>query len=277
VRQTTRSSDEHGAWVPGPRCERPPLADGPLSGLRFGVKDLIDVEGAVTSCGNPDWAALHGPARSDAPVVHTLREAGATVAGKTVTDEFAFSLEGDNVHHGTPRNPRASDRLPGGSSSGSAVAVAAGLVDFALGSDTGGSVRVPASFCGVYGFRPTHGALSLDGVMPFAPSYDTVGWFARDADLMLRIGRALLPTEREPKMNMRRMIFAHDAFAAADLPGAARLAALARAWGASSEVDVFEGDAGRFLASVARSVRGCLRTARSWVSPPPQGSRASMR
>ena len=103
-----------------------------------------------------------------------------------MTDELAFSLEGRNVHYPDLINPICPDRLPGGSSSGSAVAVAAGQTDFALGTDTGGSVRVPANFLGLFGFRPSHGALSLDGVVPFAPSYDTVGWLARDAALLAR-------------------------------------------------------------------------------------------
>ena len=107
--------------------------------------------------------------------------AGATMVGKTHTDELTRGILGVNAHYGTPLNPQAPGRVPGGSSSGSAAAVAGGLVDFALGSDTGGSVRIPASFCGLYGLRPTHGRIPLDGMLLQAPSYDTVGWFARDA------------------------------------------------------------------------------------------------
>lgn len=240
--------DDHGAWVPGVRCERLAVTDGPLTGLHFAVKDLIDVEGAVTGCGNPDWAASHPPARCDAAVVASLRAAGAAVAGKTVTDEFAFSLEGENAHHGTPRNPRAPDRLPGGSSSGSAVAVAAGEIDFALGTDTGGSVRVPASFCGIFGFRPTHGAVSLDGVMPFAPSYDTVGWFARDAALLRRVGEVLLPPALgEVPLELHLVA---DAFALADPAVAARLRAIA-SWGVAPEWSVFNGEPGAWLGTYA--------------------------
>ena len=228
----------HGAWVPGDRVRREPLGQGLLSGLRFAVKDLIDVGGSVTGGGNPDWAAAHGPATRDAPVVHALRVAGAALVGKTITDELAFSLEGENAHHGTPRNPRAPSRLPGGSSSGSAVAVAAGLADFALGTDTGGSVRVPASFCGVFGFRPTHGSVSLAGVMPFAPSFDTVGWFACDAALLERVGHALLL--HATSAPVRRLVLARDVFALADAGAAERLGTIAQALGADTEVDVFE-------------------------------------
>ena len=99
-----------------------------------------------------------------------LLDAGARLVGKTVTDELAFSINGENAHYGTPLNTKAPQRIPGGSSSGSASAVAGGAVPLALGTDTGGSVRVPAAFCGIYGFRPTHGRVSLDGVTPLAPS-----------------------------------------------------------------------------------------------------------
>jgi len=241
--------DDHGAWVPGERVRRAPLGHGALSGLRFAVKDLIDVAGAVTGAGNPDWAALHGPATHDALVVQALRNAGAELIGKTITDELAFSLEGENAHHGTPRNPRAPLRLPGGSSSGSAVAVAAGLVDIALGTDTGGSVRVPASFCGVFGFRPTHGSVSLQGVLPFAPSFDTVGWFARDATLLERVGHVLLPRARG--VPLRELVCARDAFALAGDEAAERLRHIAQALGADSDIEVFDDGPMAWLAAYA--------------------------
>jgi len=188
----TATAHGSGGWLPGPRCERPATGNGVLNGVRLGVKDLIDIAGAVTGGGNPDWAASHGPAEHDAACVAALRRAGARVVGKTISDELAFSLEGENAHHGTPRHPRDADRLPGGSSSGSAAAVAWAEADLALGTDTGGSVRVPAAFCGVAAMRPTHGRITLDGVLPFAPSYDTVGWFARDSKLLRSAGHALL-------------------------------------------------------------------------------------
>jgi len=166
---------------------------GPLGGLDWAAKDLFDLAGEVTGYGNPDWARTHAPAAASAVVVVALLHAGARLVGKTKTVELAFGMTGENVWYGTPRNPRAPDRFPGGSSCGSAAAVAAGLVDFALGSDTGGSVRIPASYCGLFGIRPSHGAISLAGACALAPSFDTPGWFARDAALLERVGTVLLP------------------------------------------------------------------------------------
>ncbi len=143
--------------------------EGPLSGLTFVVKDIIDVAGHRTGCGNPTWLATHPPATVHAVCVEQLLAAGGRAVGKTISDEIAFSLLGENHFYGTPLNPAAPDRIPGGSSSGSASAVACGLADFALGTDTGGSVRVPASNCGLWGLRPSHGFVSVAGVMPFAP------------------------------------------------------------------------------------------------------------
>ena len=188
---------------------------GPLSGLNFAAKDILDVVGHVTGGGNPDWKATHEPAESTAWSVGALVDAGANMTGKTVTDELTRGIFGENAHYGTPINPRAPGRVPGGSSSGSASAVAGGLVDFALGSDTGGSVRIPASFCGLYGIRPTHGRISLAGVLLQAPSYDTIGWFARDADIFARVGAVLLQSEiveAPPK----QLVIAEDAFEVAD-------------------------------------------------------------
>ncbi|MEM0129683.1 MAG: amidase [Thermoplasmata archaeon] len=183
--------DPTGAFVPGPPARRPGAPGGPLTGLSFAAKDLFDVAGVRKTCGNPDWWRTHPPASRTAPVIERLLAAGADLVGMTVLDELAFSLEGINVHYGTPTNPRALGRIPGGSSSGSASAVAAGSVAFALGTDTGGSVRVPASFCGLCGLRPTHGRLPVDGLTPLAPSLDTVGWLARDGETLSRVGAAL--------------------------------------------------------------------------------------
>jgi amidase len=190
------SDDELGAFVPGPRVHIEGRAGGPLSGLTFAAKDLFDVAGGITTYGNPDWARTHKPAHTTAPVILTLLQAGARMLGKTKTVELAYGLTGENIWHGTPRNPRVPDRFPGGSSCGSAAAVAAGLVDFALGSDTGGSVRIPASYCGVFGIRPSFGAISLAGARPLAPSFDTVGWFTREASLLATVGEVLLPGDR---------------------------------------------------------------------------------
>jgi amidase len=190
-------------------------AHGPLAGLTFAAKDIFDVAGYVTGGGNPDWQATHAAATRTAWAVQVLVDAGATMVGKTITDEITRGILGENAHYGTPVNPRAPKRVPGGSSSGSASAVAGGLVDFALGSDTGGSVRVPASFCGLYGLRPTHGRIPLDGLLLQAPSYDTIGWFARDADLFARVGAVLLQSSL-PAARPSRLVIAEDAFEVAD-------------------------------------------------------------
>lgn len=165
---------------------------GLLAGLRLGVKDIFDVEGYRTGCGNPEKFAEAAPATRSASCVQALLDSGARFAGKTVTDELVFSLFGQNVHFPLPINPKAPDRYTGGSSCGSAAAVAGGLADIALGSDTGGSVRAPASFCGLIGLRTTQGRIPIDGAMPLAPSLDTVGWFAADIEIYEAVGKILL-------------------------------------------------------------------------------------
>ena len=242
---SAKPAADFGAFVPHGRCRRTPSGNGTLDGLTFAVKDLIDVEGCHTGGGNPDWLACQKPATRSAPVVAAALAAGATLIGKTVTDELAFSLEGRNVHYGHLANPVCPDRLPGGSSSGSAVAVAAGLADFALGTDTGGSVRVPANFLGLFGFRPSFGAISSEGVVPFAPSYDTVGWFARDAHTLARVGDALLPAEFA--VPITKLKLAHDAFALVDAPLAADLMAKAAGLHLSGMVDLFAGQEAQYF------------------------------
>jgi amidase len=181
---------ESGAFVQLLKLE--PTGSGALDGLSFGVKDLFDLGGCVTGGGNPDWAGTHTPAAVNAVCVDQLLAGGATCIGKTVSDELAFSLDGENYFYGTPLNPKTPDRVPGGSSSGSASAVACGLADFALGTDTGGSVRVPANNCGLYGLRPSHGLISVAGVMPFAPTFDTVGILAASVNILTRVAATLL-------------------------------------------------------------------------------------
>ena len=235
--------NDFGAFVPGPRARLAPLASGPLDNLTFVAKDLLDVAGYVTGGGNPHWERRQLPASTSAAAVDCLLRAGATLVGKTITDELAFSLEGENEHHGTPINPRAPDRLPGGSSSGSAVAVAAGLADLALGTDTGGSVRVPASFCGVFGWRPSHGRVSMDGVVRFAPSFDTVGLLARNA-AHLQLGAQCLLGTLPAAPPSARLLLATDAFALADSEAAA---VLKRSLGVFEEAQVFAGRPADFL------------------------------
>jgi len=194
---------------------------GPLAGLTFGVKDIYDIAGHRTGFGSPDWLATHPPATRTAPVVAALLAAGADMLGKTQTDELTYSLNGENPHYGTPVNVNAPGRIPGGSSSGSAAAVAGGLVDFALGSDTGGSVRAPASFCGIYGMRPTHGRISLEGACQLAKSFDTAGWFARDAALLDHVGEVLLGAGAAPQPGAA--LLAEDAMALLDAAAVAAL------------------------------------------------------
>ena len=188
---------------------------GPLAGLRFAAKDIFDIEGHRTGFGNPTWLETHEAAGSTASAVQALLDAGADLAGKTLTDELAYSLTGENLHYGTPLNPAAPDRVPGGSSSGSASAVAAGLVDFALGTDCGGSVRLPASYCGILGIRPTLGRIPMDGIAPFSASFDVVGWFARDAVRLASVGRVLF-RETQHAVVPRRLVVADDAFELVD-------------------------------------------------------------
>lgn len=204
-----------GAFCPHGDFEIAGAASGPLKGLTFATKDIFDIAGRVTGCGNPDWLASHAPATKNAPAVQKLLDAGAHMIGKTITDELAFSLNGQNFHYGTPRNAMTPGRVPGGSSCGSASAVGHGIVDLALGSDTGGSVRIPAALNAIFGIRPTHGAVDISGVMPLAPSFDTVGWFARDAQTLRRAGDALLPADRAG-IALSRFYVARDAFALAD-------------------------------------------------------------
>ena len=213
---TTESPrDSLGALVPGPQPDIAGAGVGPLAGATFLAKDIFDVAGYVTGCGNPDYAHAHQPAARHAWAVQRLLDSGARLIGRTITDEFAYSLAGENVHYGTPTNVNAPGRIPGGSSSGSAAAVAAGIADTALGSDTGGSIRVPAALCGLYGLRPTHGAIPLTGVLDLAASFDTVGWFARDGATLGRVGAALLPPGRGGPA-FRRLLVAPDAWAIAD-------------------------------------------------------------
>ena len=153
-------------------------ATGLLAGLTVVVKDMYDIVGSRTGGGSPEWLAEQKPATRNATVVEQILAAGAIITGKTICDEFFYSVTGVNAHYGTPRNLRAPGRLPGGSSSGSAAACGANACDFAIGSDTGGSVRIPASFNGLYGLRPTHGRIDLAGAMAMAPSFDVGGWFA---------------------------------------------------------------------------------------------------
>ncbi|XP_022156705.1 amidase 1 [Momordica charantia] len=210
---------DHGAFVEKFLLQpSSPSDELPLAGLTFAVKDIFDMDGYVTGFGNPEWARTHPPANQTAPTVSTILRGGATCIGRTVMDEMAYSINGENIHYGTPQNPYALDRIPGGSSSGSAVAVGAKLVDFSLGTDTGGSIRVPASYCGILGFRPSHGAVSTSGVIPMSQSFDTVGWFARDLAVFKRVGRLLLQQSEVELIRPTQVLIAEDCFKLSSIP-----------------------------------------------------------
>ena len=197
-------------------CTINPHQKGLLTGLTFGVKDIIDVSGHITGCGNPSWKKQQRKAISNAFCIDQLLSQGATCVGKTHTDEFAFSLLGENHFYGTPLNPLAPDRVPGGSSSGSASAVACGLVDFAIGTDTGGSVRIPASNCGILGYRPTHGRVSVAGVHSFAPTFDTVGLFSRTYETLSKTASVLLGEQDQKQHDDHPFYILKDAFDISD-------------------------------------------------------------
>jgi amidase len=197
-------------------------ASGPLAGLTAAVKDMYAIKGERSGGGNPDWLANATPAAANCSTVQKLLDAGATIIGKTVCDEFFYSVAGMNAHYGTPTNIRAPGRIPGGSSSGSAAAVAAGACDFALGSDTGGSVRIPASLCGLYGIRTSHGRMATDGLMDMSPTFDSIGWFAASAGVCRKVGGVLLGDKGAPSP-IDKVLVADDAFEQADAPVAALL------------------------------------------------------
>lgn len=196
---------------------------GPLRGESVAVKDLYDVAGHAVGAGNPAWLAAAGAAPAHAPVVASLLAAGAAVRGISRTDEFAYSLAGTNHHYGTPPNPAAPGRIAGGSSSGSASAVALGEASIGLGTDTGGSIRVPAAYQGLFGIRTTHGLLPRDGLLPLSPTFDAVGWLARDPALLARVGEVLLPPAEVD--DAARVVVVPDLLGLADPDVAASVAA----------------------------------------------------
>ncbi len=198
--------------------DRPPSRHEPLQSMKLAAKDVFDIAGLQTGGGNPAWKADQPGARHTATVVRLLLDQGAHWVGKTVTDELTYSLAGINVHYGTPVNPRDPGRLPGGSSSGSAVAVAGGHADIGLGTDCGGSVRLPASYCGVWGMRPTHGRISSAGCLALAPSFDTVGWFARDGNTLAAVLQVLAHTVVRPLAGPQALTVPADVLGLLDEP-----------------------------------------------------------
>ena len=242
-------TDTAHAFLPYPDAPVAHAQTGPLSGLNFAVKDLFDVAGYPTGGGQPFVLAMSGIKTKSAPTVQKLLDAGARFVGKTVTDELAFSMNGNNAHFGAPINGAAPDRIAGGSSSGSASAVSNNLCDFALGSDTGGSVRAPASHCGLYGIRPTHGRISLALTLDLAPSYDTCGYFTRDMATFARVSDALLGQDSAPlpdEIRNIRLLKPLDIWAMLDaevlVAQAAPLARVHAALGSSTDTHVILDD-----------------------------------
>ncbi len=208
-------SSYRSAFVPHDLTEPiQPTGQGPLSGLTVVLKDMYDIAGQHTGGGNPDWLSTGAPASEHSAVVLRLLETGCRITGRTICDEFFFSIAGSNAHYGNPANPKAPGRLAGGSSSGSASAVASGASDLGIGSDTGGSIRIPASFCGIYGIRTTHGRVDDKGMMPMSQSFDTPGWFSQSPGLFRKA--AVLLDKREVKAKPFRVLVAEDAFLQAD-------------------------------------------------------------
>ncbi|WP_193175546.1 amidase family protein [Oricola nitratireducens] len=206
--------DHTGAFVE--HLDLPPHRSGPLDGLGFTVKDNIDIAGHKTSYGSPAWRDAHPAPKHNALCVDQLLAAGARCIGKVVADEFTYSLDGESQFYGTPRNAKAPDRIPGGSSSGSAASVAAGLADFSIGTDSGGSIRVPASLCGLWGIRPSLHRISEAGVLPFMPSVSTVGVLAARREHLDMATRMLLRSGKAPARPLRQILVLTDALEVAD-------------------------------------------------------------
>lgn len=231
------------AWAAHARFKWQTSNSGPLAGLPFAVKDCIDIAGYPTGQGHPGWLAASEPASETAPPVSRLLDAGAVYVGKTQMDELGWSLNGVNHHYGIPLNPRAPDRIPGGSSSGSATLVAAGIVPFSLGADGGGSVRVPSSYCGLIGIRPTVGRVPWHGGDE-SSSLATVGWLAQDLDVFMRVSSVLLDGPVPPRPPSR-LFRADDLFAEVDPGVEAALSEvtdrITNLCGGATGVDVAEG------------------------------------
>ena len=183
---------------------------GNLLDMRFLCKDMCQIKGFKTSCGNPDFYKHTAEATENAPFLEKILNEGAILEGITICDEFFYSIIGENIHYGTPSNKNAPNCVPGGSSSGSAAALTQVDYDFTIGTDTGGSVRVPASFCGIYGFRPTHGRINLNKVYPMSESFDTLGWFSNNKSNMLKVGKVFFDHFEEIPIEQKNILIPID-------------------------------------------------------------------
>lgn len=256
--------NRYGAFF-RPEVIAEPTGNGPLDGRCFAVKEAFSVAGYVPAAGSPDWLRTHHPAMDHADAIKPLLRAGARLTGTANTDELMYNLTGENAHYGTPVNPRASERIPGGSSSGSAVAVAAGSVDFALGTDTGGSVRVPSACCGIWGIRTSHGLVSTGGVVALAPSFDTVGWMADDADTLATVGEVLLNDACRSHVpssstGFTRIVTLRDSQSLADAPSLAAVQQLIQAW----SLDVTASSVSQIVESSPEQMERALTVIQGW-------------
>lgn len=188
---------------------RSPTGTGLLNGLSFAVKDLCAIKGHVSSFGHSQWRKTHSPAKKNSSIVDTLLSEGSELVGTTKMDQLAYSIIG-NIGEGTaPVNSKYPERFCGGSSSGSASAVAGGVVDFAIGSDTGGSIRIPAAACGIYGIRTTYDLIPKDGVIELANSADALGFFARSADMLKRV-TAVFTDPSRGKIKFKKLLIPNN-------------------------------------------------------------------
>jgi amidase len=251
-------------WAPG-SVTLAATGSGPLSGRTVAVKDMFAVEGHVSSYGHPRWRQTHGPAERTAPVVSRLLTAGASVAGLTKLDQIAWSIIGNASEGIPPLNPAYPDRFTCGSSSGPASAVACGLADIGIGTDTGGSVRAPAAACGLFGLRPTHGAISADGVLPLAPAFDTVGILARDLRLLaLVLDR--LSDGNGGTAPVSRLIVPADCLDSVSAETAEAVRSVAASLADSAGCDLAEGGLGEFFSAEAADLFARNQGRQAWTA-----------
>ena len=245
---------------------------GALVGRRVAVKDLFDVAGHEVGAGVPAFLAESPRATASAPAVAALLAAGADVQGIARTDEFAYSIAGRNPHYGTPLNPAVVGGIPGGSSNGPASAVALGQADIGLGTDTGGSIRVPASYQGLWGLRTTHGAVDRGGLLPLAPSFDTVGWLTRDSATLQAAASLSVPMEDPDAVQLRRFAICDAVTALADADVLAAFGdALAGLGGLLDDLERVELPDGDVLFEAFRTVQAAeaWRVHGDWISAHP--------
>jgi amidase len=261
-----REPRDADCWVPD-SISLPPAGAGPLAGMTLAVKDMFAIEGHVSSFGHPRWRATHAPATRTAPVVTRLLSAGASIAGLAKLDQLAWSIIG-NVGEGVaPLNPVYPDRFTGGSSSGPASAVAAGLASAGIGTDTGGSVRVPAAACGLFGLRPTHGLITTDGVLPLAPSLDTVGIMASGLAAVGEVLRVL--TDRLDGGAAERVIVPADILAAVSDQTAEAVQATAAAIARSAGCVLAETGLGEYISDEVTDLFARVQARQVWAAHGP--------